>query len=58
MNAKQLDEVVHKTQELIKTPTCCQELKEMAEKWLKSIGSENEALTTIYGRIKRRYHAY
>ena len=30
MNAKQLDEVVHKTQELIKTPTCCQELKEMA----------------------------
>ena len=46
MNAKQLDEVVHKTQELIKTPTCCQELKEMAEKWLKSVGSENEALMT------------
>ena len=38
MNAKQLDEVVHKTQELIKTPTCCQELKEMAEQWLKSVG--------------------
>ena len=46
MNAKQLDEVVHKTQELIKTPTCCQELKEMAEQWLKSVGSENEALMT------------
>ena len=46
MNAKQLDEVVHKTQELIKTLTCCQELKEMAEKWLKSVGSENEALMT------------
>ena len=46
MSAKQLDEVVHKTQELIKTPTFCQELKEMAEQWLKSVGSENEALMT------------
>ena len=44
MNAKQLDEVVHKTQELIKTPTCCQELKEMAEVHSRSVNKEIEHL--------------
>lgn len=41
-----LNEVIEKTHELLKAPTCCQELKDVAKEWLESIGSENESMMT------------
>lgn len=33
MNKEILNEVVDLTHELLKTPTCCQELKDVANEW-------------------------
>ena len=46
MNKEILNEVVDLTHELLKTPTCCQELKDVANEWLNAIGSENEKVMT------------
>lgn len=41
--------VEEKTQEILKAPSCCPELKEMAEKWLAAKGTaEEEAVTKDY----------
>lgn len=46
MEKEVLDFVVEKTHELMSSQTCCQELKEAAQKWLDALGSDNEALET------------
>ena len=48
MNKEILNEVVEFTHELLKTPTCCQELKDVANEWLNAIGDvANEWLNAI-----------
>lgn len=43
MEKKVLEEVIAKTQELMQAPTCCQELKDMAQSWLDAVGTDQEA---------------
>lgn len=42
MDQKVLDFVTEKTHELIAAKTCCKELKEAAEAWLRAVGSAQE----------------
>lgn len=42
MKQETLDFVVEKTNELINSATCCDELKEVANTWLKAIGTDQE----------------
>ena len=42
MNNDILEYVTTKTKELLETPTCCQELKDMAQAWLNAIGTNQE----------------
>lgn len=46
MEKEVLDFVVEKTHELMLAQTCCQELKEAAQKWLDAIGTDNEVSET------------
>lgn len=46
MEKQVLDFVVEKTHELMLTQTCCQELKDAAQKWLDAIGTDNEVAET------------
>lgn len=46
MNKQELDYVVKKTRELMEAPTCCQELKDVAQAWLDAIGTDQEAEVT------------
>ena len=46
MNKETLDKVVNLTHELLNAPTCCQELKDVANGWLEAVGGENEESMT------------
>lgn len=46
MTKEVLNFTVEKTNELINSPTCSSETKEAAQKWLASIGGENQASET------------
>lgn len=46
MEKELLQFMKEKTQELVQSPTCCAELKEVAATWLEAVGTENEAAET------------
>lgn len=46
MKQETLDFVVEKTNELINSATCCDELKEVANTWLKALGTAQEKKQT------------
>ena len=46
MDKETLAKVVSQTRELLDAPTCCQELKDVANEWLKALGGENEESMT------------
>lgn len=46
MDKEKLNNIILRTHELIEAPTCCQELKVAAQKWLDAVGTENEEAET------------
>ena len=46
MKREVLDELVKRTQELINAPTCSQETKEAAQRWLDAVGTDAENAET------------
>ena len=46
MKREVLDELVKRTQELIDAPTCSQETKEAAQRWLDAVGTDAENAET------------
>lgn len=46
MDKNTLDYVMEKTRELIDAPTCSNETREAAERWLKAVGSDKERSET------------
>lgn len=46
MNKDVLGSVIAKTNELLETPTCCQELKDTAQAWLNALGTDQEEILT------------
>ena len=47
MDKTSLDFVIEKTHELMKAPTCCNELKAAAQAWLNALGTDHEAAETV-----------
>ena len=46
MEKELVDFITEKTHELMSATSCCQELKEMAQKWLDAVGTDREAEVT------------
>lgn len=46
MEKKRMERIAEKTRRLMEAPTCAGELKEAAQRWLDSVGTETEAEET------------